>query len=563
MSKLPLDLSKFRKVKSDEHTSTLKHSDGHQLIIAHKRLSPKLRTQLDKLPSESPQKFAAGGSVDEPMDIQHPAQAPVVINVGQPQQQQIPPNNPPPQPQNPAQSFGRSAGQSVSDTFGALGSVAKPIVNAAGDFYKGLVGIPEAQGSIPESSVQVPAHQSEEFTNPGPAVVPEKQVNPMDGLTASLGHQMAGMQEVGAGQKAEAQAIGNQGLQSAALEQEHQKTAKSNLDAYTQASAPLLKARQDLMNDITNGHIDPKRYLDNMSTGGKISTAIGLILGGIGSGLTHGPSLAFQYLQNQIDRDINSQKDDLGKKQNLLTHNLQQTQDLREAYNLTKIQTNDVLSSRLRMIADQTADPVAKARLLQIQGMTDQQTAQLQHQMAMMKFQQQAFSGKGGTNMGMALEMFPEEKRERAVQMPGGGMRLAITKEGAKDVREQIQTIQPIFDSLDKLEKLGPSALIPGSPAAQQAEAIRAQLIPVVNENANLKRLSEEDVNNIKHMFTDPTKFSSLLGNSKTSAFKEFLQNKMMSTMGSQLEGGMPSSGGHQASSSSASGNFGFKPRKK
>ena len=43
MSKMPLDLSKFKKIKSDDQTSTLQHPDGHQIIIAHVKLSNKLK----------------------------------------------------------------------------------------------------------------------------------------------------------------------------------------------------------------------------------------------------------------------------------------------------------------------------------------------------------------------------------------------------------------------------------------------------------------------------------------------------------------------------------------
>ena len=50
MKKLPLDLSKFRKVSSDGKTSTFKHRDGHEIKIAHSKLSGEMRAQLDKLP---------------------------------------------------------------------------------------------------------------------------------------------------------------------------------------------------------------------------------------------------------------------------------------------------------------------------------------------------------------------------------------------------------------------------------------------------------------------------------------------------------------------------------
>lgn len=55
MSKFPLDLSKFKKVRSDDKTSVLQHVDGHQLTIAHGKLAKGLRDQLDRI------KMADGG----------------------------------------------------------------------------------------------------------------------------------------------------------------------------------------------------------------------------------------------------------------------------------------------------------------------------------------------------------------------------------------------------------------------------------------------------------------------------------------------------------------------
>jgi len=49
MSNIKLDLSKFKHVSSDDKTTTLKHSDGHQLTLAHSKLSPVNQEQLKAL----------------------------------------------------------------------------------------------------------------------------------------------------------------------------------------------------------------------------------------------------------------------------------------------------------------------------------------------------------------------------------------------------------------------------------------------------------------------------------------------------------------------------------
>lgn len=57
MSKIPLDLSKFRKISSDGNTTTFQHHYGHEIKIAHNKLSSKMKEKLDKLP------MAKGGKV--------------------------------------------------------------------------------------------------------------------------------------------------------------------------------------------------------------------------------------------------------------------------------------------------------------------------------------------------------------------------------------------------------------------------------------------------------------------------------------------------------------------
>lgn len=60
MAKLPLDLSKFKYLSSDDKSTTLQHKDGHSITLAHKSLSDKYRKQLSDM---VPKKKACGGMV--------------------------------------------------------------------------------------------------------------------------------------------------------------------------------------------------------------------------------------------------------------------------------------------------------------------------------------------------------------------------------------------------------------------------------------------------------------------------------------------------------------------
>lgn len=64
MSKL--DFSKFKKVSSDKHSTTMQHPAGHTIRIAHAPLSAKMRAELDGIQAApAPEKFARGGHIHQ------------------------------------------------------------------------------------------------------------------------------------------------------------------------------------------------------------------------------------------------------------------------------------------------------------------------------------------------------------------------------------------------------------------------------------------------------------------------------------------------------------------
>lgn len=561
----------MKKISGDERSSTFLHPNGHKMVIAHSGISALQRKQIEKIPV---QHFDEGSTTpvsennfdpsklpdqsDQPVSSPDTAQD-IIKTTGQ--------NNPTQQTYQDRLDWIKSNQPGISDDQAknlALGSAedyqeskdidAKYAAQDVQDQEKkqaiqnsrlSALGLGPTDNSNPSGNNAQPTG-----ADTGPANLPP---NPDPyGLNDYGQSQISALNQQMKGQQALSTAQGNLGAANAKIEADNQENLKQQKQVYNDTVAQMNAQSDHMISDIQNGHIDPQRYVNNMSTGGKIATAIGLILGGAGSAGSGQPNMAYQMLQNGIEKDIDAQKSELGKNMNLLSFNMQRTNNARLAEQMTRLQDYEMVQSHLRQQADLAATPMAQAQNQIIGGQMNAQIGQLKHNIAMQTAMQGAFSGQNGT--GISTEMLPPDVRERVIQLPGGGMRLALDKEGAKEVRDQIQTVQPIFDQLNKLSSLGPSALIPGSPAAQKASAIRAQSIPLINENAGLKRLSGEDIGNINQMFTDPTKFSSLLGgNSKTQAFKEFLQDKLLSTMSTQLEG--------TSNPARSTGNLSFKPR--
>lgn len=141
-----------------------------------------------------------------------------------------------------------------------------------------------------------------------------------------------------------------QAQQQASAPQQNQK----NMPEYNEATKPVLiepgnlpnEAQQhalDFQNDLANGHIEPKTMhqlmYDGKGTFGKIGTLFGLMVSGMGSGLTGQPNALINMMQQQINNDIASQSKSKENAQNLLRLNQQYVRNNADV-NLTNQQAN-------------------------------------------------------------------------------------------------------------------------------------------------------------------------------------------------------------------------------
>lgn len=125
--------------------------------------------------------------------------------------------------------------------------------------------------------------------------------------------------------------------------------------------AALDKEQAQLKQDVMNTKIDPGKVWNNASTGNKVLAGIGVLLSGIGSGLTGQPNLAMSVINKTIDDDIAAQRSELGKKQSLLSDNYRKYGDLRQATLATELQLNAVVQGQVASAAAKTQGPIAQA----------------------------------------------------------------------------------------------------------------------------------------------------------------------------------------------------------
>lgn len=207
---------------------------------------------------------------------------------------------------------------------------------------------------------------------------------------SEIGSLINSFDEMKKGQKLEAQATAEEGKAQAGILGQQAKDLQAQDQKTNAAFRDLDAERQMLTQQVMEGKIDPHRYIGSMGTPQKLGTAIGLILGGIGAGINGGENPAMQYLNKQIENDIDAQKQDLHKKESLLSHNMQRFGNLRDATQMTRANMMDLASLQMKQKAAEAQDPLAKARLLQESGKLDMQAAQM---IGPLKMKQQVLQG--------------------------------------------------------------------------------------------------------------------------------------------------------------------------
>lgn len=212
--------------------------------------------------------------------------------------------------------------------------------------------------------------------------------------------------------------------------------------AFQQQFQALDQERQAHIADIQNGYIDPNQYWhgDANGNGGhsKIAAGIGMILAGFNP--TNNPNAAINMLKYQMDQNIDAQKANLGAKQNLLSANLHQFGNLRDATDMTRMMQNDIVTHQLQAAAAKSGSQMAQAQAMQAIGPLQRENAQMQQQFAMRRAMMGLANNPNGNPdavaqmIGYARVTNPEMAKEMESRyVPGVGMAQVPIPEKARD----------------------------------------------------------------------------------------------------------------------------------
>lgn len=422
-----MDFKNFKKVGVTRTHTIFEHPEGHTIHVNHAKLKPGLKKEMRGIPV---QELAEG--TPEGVQAEEPSM------------------------------WDKFKGLMGTDL--GTGGPSPEEVARAGSVDAAMGVSPEQMQPMP---VAAPVNEPQNFQLTPNASQPVTSTADKMGLGSQMEAMARGVEGQKTGLMAEAEAKAQQGrAEAGAIEKGMIDLAQVQND-FQARTKELTDERSALMSDFQKGHIDPKAYLGRMDTGQKVSTAIGLILGGVGAGLAGGENVVLKMLNQQIDRDIDAQKAEVGKRATLLSANLQEFGLMKDAADMTRINMMDMLKGKLQQAAATATSPLAKAQAMQAIGVIDQQTAPVLAQLAMKK----AVLGNKNIDPSTAIRFVVDPAdRDKAFKEAGSRQQLG----------ETVKLVDKSYDDLSQIGAIG--ANLPFSKSSARMNALNAGLVSLASK---------------------------------------------------------------------------------
>ncbi len=327
------------------------------------------------------------------------------------------------------------------------------------------------------------------------------------------------------------------------------------------------------IDDAKNSRIDPNHFWSSRSTGQKVQTAIGMILSGIGSGLTGQPNTALEVLNRAIDRDIESQKANLGQKNNLVSMLYQKLGNVDHAEAMARMYLTADVAAKVGLAGARSGSlqAQASAKLLesQLQGQALGPMAQIVNgkyqaeiqrysmawQQRMMQWQ---MSQSGGNRAGYipssanppmlsepSLKGISEQQKdanERRVDLPTFGPNAhtyAKTPTQASEARKSLASMNVLEQQVNHLRDLakahGTAIHIPGTAASAAYGATGSGIVTELNKLQDLNRLNENEYSSFGNMIPTAREWLTGAGAAKQQELISRINAKRLSEYTEQL----------------------------
>lgn len=148
-------------------------------------------------------------------------------------------------------------------------------------------------------------------------------------------------------------------------------TASQKMMAYNQLVMRTVQerkqAREEYLKQIKDRRIEPKRIYGE-DTGKNILTAISLLLGGMAGGVLRQENPALRLINEEIERDLRRQKDNMAIEDNLYKDNLNMLGDEAAAYTQSMNQMRQIALTQMEEMMGRAYDPSNPMMALNMQA---------------------------------------------------------------------------------------------------------------------------------------------------------------------------------------------------
>lgn len=454
-----MDFKNFKKVHEDDGSAVMQNDVGHKIHIVKSALSTDLLKRLKALPLHQAM----------PDDAVPPAQVSG-------------------QPTPPANSEDPYAWNILSATSGGT-----PVSPSTTPIQTGPSAISPEFAPSPSLNVPPSATSTTDQTKRD-----DLSLTPTGDYVGAMPGGSEAREAIGLHKEAEEEAAsGEEGAR-----QGYQDFLDKDIPQFKKDTASLLAERDAVAKDIADNKISASQYMDSKGTLGKVSTAIGLILGGIGSGLTGGSNVALDFLNKQIDRNLDAQRLDLGRKQNLLTALDNQYHNSMVRDNMFRSIHAEALANQIGQARASAMTPQAQSNALMAQSQLKQQSAQWfrQAQLAHMQdWVQGAPSGQAGQDaradqyLRVSRVLAPDQAKEfESRYIPGVGVSSVPLEPKDRETLQKKTELQSMLNEADDyLKQSGTMAVMPEFRA--KGTALQNRINLRMGELADLTRFTPEE----------------------------------------------------------------------
>jgi len=291
--------------------------------------------------------------------------------------------------------------------------------------------------------------------------------------------------------------------QAQVYDQQMQELQKNEVARKAQADAVMADINK-IQNDVMTQKIDPTRVWSNMSTGNRVLAGISIFLGGVAGGMQGTENRALGIIQDAVNKDIDAQKADIGKKQNMLSLNMAKYNNINDAAAATKAQLLSITQAQINQSAAKMGSKQALAAAQVANAQIDLQKAQLINQISTSQATAQKMAAPEGLSLQDA-QTLPENIRDRVVPLPNGKYTVVINKDDVKPIKDAYQgyaEAKPLLNRVKQFMKDGASYT--GTKRAALEQSLKSQMMLLVKNTEKLGQITETDMDLINSLIPQP-----------------------------------------------------------